>query len=189
MENSQPKSIYRNAAEAGPVVALPLVVVAVSILLVNKLPGMSFLALPALIVVPFLLYRLMGRLSSRYPQYSSYWPLWLFGIYSFIFATLICALLAAVYLVFVEPAFISTYFHNALDALESLSAEPASPDFSAQAEVIRSAIDRRMLPSSMELVASMSWLCAFGGAVLSAALARLYVTVRSRHKGYASQVQ
>lgn len=180
MENMPPKSVYRHASEAGPVVALPLLVAAASMLLVNKFSAITVLMIPALVSVPFLLYRLMGRLASSGAGYGTYWPLWLFGIYSFIFATLICALASALYLVFIEPAFIVTYFNNALQGLEAMSGQSGAPDFSTQIEVLRSAIERRMLPSSMELVASMSWLSAFGGAVLSAVVARVFVTLKAR---------
>ena len=58
------KSVYAYAAEAGPLMSLPLIVVALSMLLANKVPGAGMLALPALVAAPFVLWRLMRRVAS-----------------------------------------------------------------------------------------------------------------------------
>lgn len=182
MEASQSKSVYRYAADAGPWLALPLLIVAFSILLVNQIPSISILGLPAFAAVPFLLFRLMRRMALSSPAFSSFYPLWLFGIYSFIFATIICAFCSAVYLLAVEPDFLSTYFTNALQALRQMADKPGAPDLSSQIQIISQAIDRHMIPSPMELVAAMSWLCTFSGAVLSAFLARIFPLFSRRAK-------
>lgn len=174
------KSVYACAAEAGPLMSLPLVAVAASVLLSNRVPGLGILALPSLLAAPFLLASLMKRVAADRPSYRSFFPLWLFGIYSFIFATLICALLSALYLVFIEPGFVGTYFSNAVSAMEEASRQSQGVDFSRQAEVFRAAVDNRLLPSPMELVASMSWLSAFTGSVLSALVARVVVSIAGK---------
>ncbi len=174
------KSVYAYAAEAGPLMSLPLIVVALSMLLANKVPGAGMLALPALVAAPFVLWRLMRRVASGNQEYMSFFPLWLFGIYSMIFATLICAFFSAMYLVFVEPGFVASYFDNAISALNVALQASSGVDFSHQIEVLQAAVDNRLLPSSMELVASMSWLSAFTGSVLSAVVARATVLMRGR---------
>ena len=175
------KSVYAYAAEAGPLMSLPLIVVALSMLLANKVPGgRNALRFLALVAAPFVLWRLMRRVASGNQEYMSFFPLWLFGIYSMIFATLICAFFSAMYLVFVEPGFVASYFDNAISALNVASQASSGVDFSHQIEVLQAAVDNRLLPSSMELVASMSWLSAFTGSVLSAVVARATVLMRGR---------
>ena len=166
------RSVYRYAADAGPILAAVYCIFAASILLINRFPEIGILTLPTAISIPFVLAWLMRKLAASRPDLSGFFPLWLFGIYTSIFATLICALLSALYLIFIDPAFVATYFRNAAESLQTISSESGSADLSRQAEIIRTAIDRRLLPSPMELVAAMSWLAAFGGSVMAAVAAR-----------------
>lgn len=174
MTAKKEKSVYLYAAEAGPVMSLPLMAVAASVLLANRLPMVGVVALPALMLAPVLLFRQMKRVVAESPQYAGFYPLWLFGIYTMLGATLITSLVATLYLMFVEPTFISTYFDNAIASLRELSARPGGEELARQADFFATARDRRLLPSMQELVASMGWLSAFTGAVVSAVVARLF---------------
>ena len=79
-----------------------------------------------------------------------------------------------------RAGFVASYFDNAISALNVASQASSGVDFSHQIEVLQAAVDNRLLPSSMELVASMSWLSAFTGSVLSAVVARATVLMRGR---------
>lgn len=174
MTAEKAKSIYLYAAEAGPLMSIPLMAVAASVLLANKVPMIGVIALPALLLAPLLLFRQMKRVVAEAPGYAGFYPLWLFGIYTMLGATLICSLASTLYLMFVEPTFISTYFDNAIASLRTLSEQPGGEDFARQADVIATVRERKLLPSMQELVASMGWLSAFTGAIVSAVVARLF---------------
>lgn len=181
MESSpKPKTIYRLAAEDGPWLALPMMAVAFSILLSNQWPAIAMLAYPALLLFPALMVRRMRRVADGHPAYASFYPLWLFGIYAGIFATLLCSLAAAVYIIFFDPSFVADYFDNCARTLRELSAQSPSGDFSRQADIIASAKSRHLLPSPMELVSSMGWLAAFTSSILAAAAARFTLARRAR---------
>lgn len=174
------KSIYRLAANDGPLLALPMLAVAFSVLLSNHWPASGMFGLPALLLFPWVMWRRMHRVADYYPAYASFYPLWLYGIYAGIFATLICSLAAAVYIIFLDPGFVAKYFDNCARALREISAQTPGSDFSSQADIIASASRRHLLPSPMELVFSMGWLAAFSSAVISALAARLTVSFRAR---------
>ncbi len=175
MADEKPKSVYLYAAEAGLLMSLPLITVAASVLLANKLPMIGVIAFPALMLAPALLFMQMKRVAVETPSYCSFYPLWLFGIYTMLGATLICSLAATLYLMFVEPTFISTYFDNAISSMQTLAMQPGGEGFAEQVDFFVTAKERRMLPSVDELVASMGWLSAFTGAVIAAVVARCFV--------------
>lgn len=179
MQTDRHKSIYRFAAEDGPIISIPLIVVAFSILLSTSIPAITILAIPALASLPFLLFSRMKRLALQVPPYAAFFPQWLFGIYAGIFATLICALLAAIYLIFIDPSFPADYFRNAAAALDEIS-RSQSADLSLHADNLRRAAEMHLLPSPMELVAAMSWLSAFSCSLVSAFVARASISLALR---------
>lgn len=127
-------------------------------------------ALPALAAVPVVLIVMMRSLLRQRPDLARFSPLWLFGIYCFIFASLICSLFTGCYLIFVEPHFLSTSLSNAVAGIKAAGLEA---EFSSQILMMETAIEKKAIPAPMQFVSSMAWTTCFFGSMLSMAAAWL----------------
>lgn len=164
---SKPKSVYAYAGEAGIYLGMFLSAISFSFLLSNKLAAASLLAFPLVIALPFFAGWLLNAVAKAEPLYRKFSALWVAGIYSFIFGTLICALLSALYLLFIEPDFFHTYVSNSIKVLKESEAQIPM----ANASLLESALEQGAIPSPMTFVFSMSWLTCFLGSMLSLPLA------------------
>ncbi|MDE6843001.1 MAG: DUF4199 domain-containing protein, partial [Muribaculaceae bacterium] len=116
-------SIYRLAAHAGLPIGLLLTFMSACMLLSIHYPSLP-LALVGTILIPVCLLTYMHRISVRLPMYNKFVPMWLFAMYSIIFGTLICTLLSALYVIFIEPDFINVYLDTTMAQLnENLTGE------------------------------------------------------------------
>lgn len=169
METENRKSIFRYAAELGPVLGIWFTLMSV-LMVVSMYWSIANIAFMGMLVgIPVLVYKLMRRVARSEPAYSTFWSLWTLGIYLFIFGALLCAIVNAVYVVYVNPGFLHQYFNAMLDPAVS-SADPAAAQ---QAAALRNAIEMNGFPSGMEFVMSMLWSTAFFGSILSLPLAML----------------
>lgn len=174
------KSIYKYAAEAGVPMGFYLTVMSACLLLSLRVPQLPAL-LPLLFMgLPFFTGMLLKRIATETPAYMKVSALWLAGIYTFIFGSLICCLLSALYLTFVEPGFITRYMQQAID---TISASPAAANYGQSIDVMQRAIDSHMLPSGLEFVVSMAWATCFAGSFISLAVALVLTRRRRRWLG------
>jgi len=179
MDNdNRPKSIYLFAAEAGSYLGIYLTVISATLLLANKFPALPLVALPLVIGLPFFAAWLMNSIANAEPRYRRLSALWVAGIYSFIFGTLICALFSALYLVFIEPDFLYTYFRNSIETISQAGVSSPLADI----DTMRMALDSHMLPTPMQFVISMSWSSCFFGSVLSLPLAAILSRPKNSRK-------
>ncbi len=164
----QNKSVYKYAAEAGVPVGIYFILVASCFLLCLRVPVLQNLVLPLLIIFPFILAYLMKRMTKDCQAYNRFSPLWLFGIYSVIFGTLICMLYSLVFVMFIEPGFVAGYARQIVEQLESL---PSAENYAATTDLLRYAIDSHQLPTGAKFVTTMGWFSCFAGSILSLILA------------------
>ncbi len=164
------KSIYRYAAEGGIPVGLYLTLISACLLLSLRIPLLPLLILPLAIGFPFLVGWKMEQIARACPPYRRVATLWLGGIYMVIFGTLICTLISALYIKFIDPTFVYSYISNAITTIEQ---SPMAPDYASTTELMRKAIDNRLLPNGMEFVSSLAWFTCFFGSILSLLLALL----------------
>lgn len=161
-------SIYNLAAKFGVPVGIVLTMMSACFIFSGNYPFLSTIQLLLLLVIPAMLYIKMRRVAATYPHFRKMAALWVFGIYSIIFGTLICALATAAYLLFLDPGFIERYLRETIASIEST---PLASTYAPQLEIMKEAIRRRLLPSPMEFVVSMSWATSFFGSMLSLPLA------------------
>lgn len=133
-----------------------------------ELPVISWCIFPLILGLPFCLAWLMRRMVMQEPVYASFSSLWLFGIYTMIFGSLICALFSAVVLIFFQPGFLTRYLVEAIRAAE---ASPDAGELAGHIEVLKNAVRSGMVPSPMNFVTSMMWASAFFGSIISMFLA------------------
>lgn len=164
----QKKSIYKYASEAGLPAGLYLSVMSACVLLSVKFPALPMFLLPLCIGFPFLLWVLIRQISRNEPSYNKFSSLWLGGIYTVIFGSLICMFLSALYIVFFEPDFVNLYVNNALVAVES---SPFASEYEASINMMHEAIEAHILPSGLEFLTTMAWFTCFCGSILSLLIA------------------
>ena len=166
----QKKSIYKYASEAGLPAGLYLTLMSACLLLSVKIPALPMLLLPLGLGFPFLLWMLMRGVVKSEPSYNKFSSLWLGGIYTVIFGTMICMFLSALYIVFVEPGFVQLYVSNALSGVE---ASGMGAEYEASIAMMREAMNAHILPSGLEFLTTMAWFTCFIGSILSLILALL----------------
>lgn len=173
----QKKSIYKYASEAGIPAGLYLTLMSACLLLSIKFPALPIFILPLGIGFPFLLWILMKKIGKSEPSYQKFSSLWLGGIYTVIFGTLIAMFFSALYIVVVEPGFVYLYINNALEAVE---ASQMAGEYEASIKLMREAMEAHLLPSGMEFLTSMAWLTCFSGSILSLLIALLMTRMGSK---------
>lgn len=164
----QKKSIYKFASESGLPVGLYLSLMSACLLLSVRVPALPLLILPLAIGFPFILWWQMKRIVREETSYNRFSSLWLGGIYTVIFGTLICMFLSAFYIVVFEPNFVGLYINNALDAVES---SPLAAEYESSTRLMREALEAHILPSGFEFLSTMAWTTCFVGSILSLVLA------------------
>lgn len=162
------KSIYKYASESGIPAGLYLTIMSACFLMSIKFPVLPMLLLPLAIGFPFVLWALMRRIIKEEPGYLKISSLWLGGIYTMIFGTLICMFFSGMYLVFIEPGFVGQYVNN---AIEIVASSPMAPEYEETIEIMQRALDAHILPSGMEFLSTMGWLTCFLGSIVSLGIA------------------
>ncbi|MBD5279606.1 MAG: DUF4199 domain-containing protein [Bacteroides sp.] len=170
------KSIYKFAAESGLPAGLYLTLISLGVMLSMKVEFMNLAVLPLIVGFPFFMAWRMNRVVKIRPEYGNFSPLWLFGIYTIIFGTLICMLATYLYLMFVDPYFIKESLDQAIETFSKLPDSGASN----MSEIMRQAAEKNVYPSKTQFVTSMGWFTCFGGSMLSLLLA--FVISRRRRR-------
>ncbi len=170
MIQREEKSVYSCAAGSGLFAGLYLCVLAGLFFMSLREPLAGAAILPVGLGFPLLLAWQMRRWVRANPAYGKIWSLWLGGIYTCIFGSLIAALFTAVMLLFVVPGFLSQYL---MQAAEVLAGSPAAGDYELEIEVARRAAERGMVPSPLNFAMTMAWATSFSGSLLSLVLAAL----------------
>lgn len=162
------KSIYRQAANFGLPLGIYLSIMAGCFFFSLDSAVASFMLLPLLIAFPFILAMRTIALARANPQYRKVAPLWVYGIYSTIFATLICSLFSALYMVLINPGFMHDYITR---SVELLQASPLASEYTSEIELMKKMSESDRIPSPMQLVTSMGWAICFGGSMISLPIA------------------
>ena len=168
------KSIYKYASEAGVPAGLYLTLMSACFLLSVKMPNLPIFILPLAIGFPFVLWFLLRNICKAEPTYLKFSSVWLGGLYTVIFGTLICFFLSALYLVFVDPGFVAGYFNNALEVLES---SQFAEEYQSSITLMREAMEAHVLPSGLELMMTISWFTCFMGSLISLFIALIMTKV------------
>ena len=179
----QKKSIYKYAAEAGLPTGLYLSAMSACLLMSIKIPSLPFLLFPLAIGFPVMLWFTMKSICKAEPSYKKFSTLWLGGIYTVIFGTLICMLLSALYLINFEPGFVQLYVSQAIDTLES---SQFASDYESSIILMKEALNAHILPSGLEFLTTMAWFTCFAGSILSLFIALLFTSQSKKVSSRAS---
>lgn len=143
---------------------LYLSVMSACLLLSVRIPALPMLILPLLAALPVVLWRMLCSIGDAHTPYRRLTPLWLAGIYIFIFGTLICAFLSSVWLIAMQPDFVDLYFRQAVEAAH---ANGLADMYAYEIDTLTQARERHLMPGPLQFVAAMAWATAFLGATMA----------------------
>lgn len=164
------KSIYRYASEAGLPAGFYLTLMSACLLMSIKFPILPMFLLPLAIGFPFVLWILLRKICKEEPSYLKFSSLWLGGIYTVIFGSLICLFLSAIYIIAVEPNFVNLYFLNAIETIET---SDMASQYENSIALMKEAMNAGILPSGLEFLTTMAWFTCFSGCLISLLIALL----------------
>lgn len=164
---------YKNGANRGAILGIVMSLMFLCSVYAETAPMLSFIAFAIMVSVPFLTYRWLRKTyvaNSGIPTMSM---LWMQGIVTFACGSLILALVSAAFLKFIEPDFIMSTVHKAIDLYSEL------PDNQSQqvAQLLSQMIKARAVPSAVSISLEMVWLGIFSGSLLSLLIS---IIVRAR---------
>ncbi len=172
-----PISPYRRGADQGFFFGLYLsamfIISAVSV----KVQFLGIIPLIMAISVPFIIYRLLRRTYVEEYGTSTLSALWMQGIMIFICGSLIHAIVAVVYLKWIEPDFIITQLRSAIQFYKDSGTETGIQISDMLARMIRAGA----VPSTTSIVIETIWLAIFSGSMLS-----LLMSILARARGVPS---
>lgn len=178
MQDQQPRSVYSYAAESGAVMGLYLCLIASCFLFSMHAEVLSLFMFILIAGVPALLAARMRRMAAEVEAYARIAPLWLMGIYTFIFASLIAILFTTAILLFVEKGLL---YRMAESGIEQLKANNADGSFSRQIELGNLALEKHLIPTPVDFSLTMAWGTSFVGSIISLVTAWLIVRRGNKH--------
>lgn len=176
----QKRSIFQCAAQWGLPFGLYLACTAVVSIFADYFAPLNVLFFVLVLATPVVVYHFQRRKFIEDNGFSEYSALWMLGIMLFILGLLISSLVAYLVLQYGRPGFI---YEQAQSAIDIYSTMPEMRD----SEVVKSLqlmVDKRILPTPIEMVFTMFWLVSSLGSLTSAvtaAIARGPITLRNRN--------
>lgn len=159
------ESIFKYAARCGLPMGGYLSAMSVAMVFSDKLPLLSFVVLGMLIFTPVIIYKMLRAryiFDSCTTDFSS---LWMIGILTFIYGSLICTAVTYALLEWLRPDF---FYDMAQLVIDQYSKVPAANDM---VETLTKIVDKGLLPSTLEFLFQMFWLTSFLGSLVSAIVA------------------
>ncbi len=158
------KSIYHRAGEWGFPFGLYLSCAAAASIFADWFVPLNFIFIVLLLGTPIVVYYFQRRKFIEDDGFTEYAGLWMLGIMLFILGTVVASLVVFLILQYGRPGFI---YEQAQAAVDLYSKMPQMQD-SEMLQVIKRAIDEKMLPTPIETVFNAFWFITFAGSLLSA---------------------
>ncbi len=156
------ESIFKYAARCGLPMGAFLSVMSVAMVFSDRVPFLSIFVLTLLLGTPFLVYRLLRARYVSDNGITDFSSLWMIGILTFIYGSLICTAVTYALLQWLRPDF---FYDMAQMVIDQYKKVPAA---SEMVDVLTKALDNGLLPSTIEFLFQMFWLTSFLGSLLSA---------------------
>ena len=162
-------SVYKRGGDDGFVFGIYLTVMFFATAYSMTVPFAGLMSTLMMLAVPVVMYRFLRR---SYVAFGG--KLWLQGIVTFFCGGLIAGLAAVVFMRWIQPDYIISQANAAIKIWE----ESGLPQGQEMADVMRKAIEQKMIPSSIELVIEMLWLQVFSGSLLSIVLSLIIRAIK-----------
>lgn len=161
------KSVYRWGAEYGVWFGIYLTVMALAMMYGFTYNSLLLLAMAMIIATPAVIYPMMRRYRSAMHGYAPFASLWMVGLMTFAFGSLICGIVTYVWLQYVMPTFIYDQVQVAIETYKNMPGDSAAE----MVDMMETVVERHALPTAMEVVVQMIMLTTFLGSILSMILA------------------
>lgn len=135
-------------------------------------PLCNIAAIVLVLALPYCLYLSLRRSYVADKGFSYFSSLWNEGVITFICGGLIASVVSLIYMIWIEPGFVSTRAELLIKAYDSLQI----PEAAELSTMLRAARDQHMLPRPIDMTLSLLWLSIVLGTILSlpcAAFARI----------------
>ncbi len=164
------RSPYKRGADKGAVFGVYLSVLFLLTAYSLDVPGSSIGAFFMVVLVPVVIYIMLRRSYVADMGTTIFSSLWMEGIVIFFCGSLVSAVVAIVFMRWIEPDYIERTLHKIIDMYNSGIAGAQGTEV---AEVLQAALDQKRIPKVIELVIDMLWLEVFSGSILSMLMALL----------------
>lgn len=173
------QSPYRRGADDGFYFGLYLIAMFFGMVFSVKSGLFGLITFALIIGVPFLIYRWLRKSYVEDNGKTPMSSLWMQGIMIFACGSVICGVVATIYLKWIEPDFIIKRLHETIALYNSTDWAKGKE----MAEVLQRMIDYHLVPSAVAIVVEMIWLSIFSGSLLSLLMSLLARSrpVRSNH--------
>lgn len=178
MKQQNKKSVYSYGASYGLYFGLYLTLISACFLASTTFIETIMLVYLLLAGVPVATFALQYRLQAEEPRFRNNASMWMFGICLFLFGSLICGALTAIYIFAFDPNFIYDYSRMMIEAIEN---SPLRENYTETIQTLGNVLDKHLLPSVMETMFLMIWLTTFGGSILSLILAPIVCYFRQSY--------
>lgn len=159
------ESIFKYAARCGLPMGGYLSVMSVAMVFSDKVPLLSLVVLGMLLCTPVLVYKMLRARYVADDGTTDFSSLWMIGILTFIYGSLICTAVTYALLQWFRPDF---FYDMAQMVIDQYSKVPAASDM---VDTLTKIVDKGLLPSTLEFLFQMFWLTSFLGSLLSAIVA------------------
>ena len=170
------RSLYRRSAEdgllAGPILAAAVILAGA----VSYVPWLSLPALIAIAAVPTIMYITLRRGFREDGYRSTFSALWLQGICTFFFGSLLMGVAVYVSLRWIWPEFIT----DQMNILMQILNDSGDADAGQVAEAIDRMLQNGTLPTPIDIALELMYLAVFTGSLLSMLLAAIIRAGRPR---------
>ncbi len=157
------KSVFKRGADDGLWAGIYLSVLVIALLLSIKSLLAGMLGLVMAVCVPVTTYMLLRRAYRTDYGTTRFSELWMQGICTFFFGSLIMAVALYIFLEFIEPGYIYAVVGQAVETYRAVG----SPEAVEFADMLQKLVDGKMLPSPIMVAVDMIWTVSFTGSVLS----------------------
>lgn len=158
MERVSLKPLFNASARQGIAYGILFTMMSACLLGSMHIPSLSMMILLLAVAALAYLPASLARVAAQHPSYCTFPALWMSGIVQFAGGALICALLTALFLIYLSPDFLSQYIKQ---AMQQLAAMQQSPETAVLNEQLKNAV----FPTPMQFVSSMFWVTAFFGSM------------------------
>lgn len=163
------KSVYKRGAEYGLWFGIYLTVMSLAIMHGMSHSVLLLLSIAMLAAIPAIIYQIMRRYRASMLGFASFSSLWMLGVMTFLFGSLICGMVTYVWMQYVMPTFIYDQVVTAIELYKTIPGDEAAE----MVKVMQTIVDRHALPSPFDVVVQMIMLVTFLGSLVSMALAAL----------------
>jgi hypothetical protein len=135
----------------------------------QALPMLAIIGLVLMVGVPVLVFRMLAVSFRSTDCKATFSELWLEGISTFFFGTLIVSFVAVVFMMWLQPDWLVGQMSAAIEQGKA----SGMPQLEEMADILQRALDQHLLPTPIQLVLDMGWMILFSGSLLSMVLSAI----------------